>query len=254
LSELAEIRYAKVFESLTGQWEATRTFREIARIGLPIAEAQIAKANASAADQFLTSDELDHLFLNKEAFLKHVGGPTELAKKMTTGQVSSFRSTIDAASLVFLHSAVDAAVSDLCDIAAMVAPSDWELWLAEKKIPFSRLKNEGYIDLRDSELRSVLERLKRESLMKRVDRLFALCRPEPNLKLVGEYTFDRHRLEALDNKRHAIIHGDGTFAATSSVEESLEFLFRTGLYLFAMLNRKYDVKMNIFSLNSSTTP
>ena len=234
----------KVFLSLTKQSEATRTFRELAQLGLPTAEARLAQTNGAAIRKIFSGSELDKLFLDKPSFLAWAGGLDGMAQRMTSGQVSSFRSTIDAASVVFIHSAVDAAVSDLCEVSAVHAPADWDPWLANKRVSLSRTRGESYESLRASELNMALETLKRESLLKRVDRIFALCQPSANLELIHGYLFDRDRLEILDKIRHEIIHGAGISTSIQNVDEALEFLVRTGLHLFALINWKYDIKLD----------
>lgn len=237
--------YARVYRTLTTRWQETTSFREVARLGLPAAEAALVRSNHGLAQDIALGTEYDSLFLSKEGFFAFVGGPAGMAKSMTAGQVSSFRTAIDAASLVFMHSALDAAVSDLCEAVALSAPQDWDVFVGERRVTMSRVKEAAYEELRGDELRKHLDALSKESLIKRVDRLYALCRPEAGLELIAGYVFDRDRLVAVDETRHDIIHGVGTNTAVSGVEPLLEFIFRTGLHLFALVNWRYDLKLDV---------
>jgi len=89
--------------------------------------------------------------------------------------------------------------------------------------------------------------LERESLLVRIERLFALCRPAPDFHPIKNYVYDRDRVERLDRLRHDVVHRpEGTRLAIPDCYDAIEFLFRTGLYLWTMLNYKYGVKMDPF--------
>lgn len=80
--------------------------------------------------------------------------------------------------------------------------------------------------------------------MKRVDRLYALTKPEPGHSGIRNYAFDRERLANLDKLRHDIIHGAGSETLIRDDEDDIRFLFQTGLHLTTLLIRIYDAKVN----------
>jgi hypothetical protein len=168
-----------------------------------------------------------------------------MSQKMTNSQTSSFRSIVDAASLVFMHAALDAAVTDLCRLAAILAPVDWLHWLKETKVTLAEARVSSPESLLATKLESHLKTLDRESLLTRIDRLFALCKPEPETELITGYVFDRGRVEELDKLRQTVMHSaEGARIAIPDCESAIQFLFQTGLHLWAMLNKKYGVKMD----------
>lgn len=245
--DVATKLYSRVFKALTYRWQEAVSFRQLANLGLPGAEAALEKSNTEAMEALFSPTEMGSLVRDRDEFMAWVGGPKGLAATITSNQIVAFRSAVDAASIVFLHSTLDAAVSDLCEIAALLAPGDWEHWMSDKRVSLGQVKNQGYDELLSAELRSAIENLKRDSLLKRVDRLFAICQPPPRLELINNFVFDDTRLEQIDTVRHDIIHGAGINAPVADVEGALEVLHRSGLFLFALLNWKYHIKLDVSS-------
>jgi hypothetical protein len=211
------------------------------QLGLPYASDVLASDNLRSAKRILEDPEYDSAFLDKTGFTSAVGGVAGLGAAMTSNQVSVFNISLDAASLVFMHSTLDASVQDLCIVCPLVAPSDWEAFVAERKVSLAETKAADYQELFKRKLSQHLEALEKESLVKRVDRLFQLCKPSGDYVRRG-YSYDRQRLEQIDRDRQAVIHGDGVLLI--NCEAALEFLLETGLFLFGMVNHRYGVRMD----------
>ena len=47
---------------------------------------------------------------------------------------------VDAASIVFAHSVLDAAALDYCRVTALVAPGDWESVIDQRQVKLSDLR------------------------------------------------------------------------------------------------------------------
>jgi len=238
----ANALFTKVFFNLISRRTEVRTFRKVVDLGLPHAAARLADDNMRAAGAFLADPSHDKFFLDKDGFIGVVGGAEGLAKKVTSRELDVFRLSVDAASLVFMHSALDGAVQDCCRICALVAPGDWEQFLKNRKVSLEDLKGSDYQTIFRARLSEHLEDLERESLFTRIDRLFALCKPPKDFVGVKGFSFDGDRLRTLDNDRHAIIHGDGV--APQSVGDAIDFLHNTGLFLVTLVNHRYDVKVD----------
>jgi hypothetical protein len=237
--------YSEIYSALSGRWQETLSFRKVAELGLPSAAREAELANTGAAEEFLNDSENDLLFLSKQGFIDYVGGAAGVGKTMTAAQLGAFCSAVDAASLVFVHSAVDAAVSDLCRLAALIAPNDWMPWLNNATLSLAEAKARPIDELISAKLASLVERLDREALLFRVDRLFAICQPPVGFAPLNDYTYDRARVEQLDKLRQSIVHRpESARAPIPDCEDSLRFLFRTGLFLWSMLNAKYGVRMD----------
>lgn len=238
--------YTKVFSTLTQRWSDVSSFRRVVELGLPSAARQLANANLEFVTGFLADPGNETLFLNKEAFLKTVGGPRGMGQTMTANQLAACNASVDRASMVFMHSAVDGAAYDLCKVVAMVAPTDWEPFLKNQKIALSDVKQSTYDSLFAQRLNEHLSIFERESLLKKVDRLFQLSKPPGGYEPIRNYKFDRDRLEVLDRFRHDVIHGDDQNSTFRDVHGSLDFLFHTGIFLVALVNNHYGVKLDPF--------
>ena len=238
--EATEI-FTKVLLSLTSRSSEIHTFRRLVQIGLPYASDAVAGSNLEWARQLLTEPHYEGWFTDKARFIKEVGGTDDLAAKMTAQQISVLNISVDAASLVFMHSALDASVQDLCLVCSLAAPNDWEPFIAEQKVSLSDVKTADFETLFNQRLSQHVAALERDSLVKRVNRLFQVCRPSGDYSRPG-YSYDRDRLEKIDQDRQAVIHGDGV--VLSHVDTVLEFLFETGLFLFGMVNHHYGVRVD----------
>ena len=99
--------------------------------------------------------------------------------------------------------------------------------------------------LTEQKLKTLLLVLEKDSLAKRVARLFAICKPEKGFAPIGGgFSFDSERLGKLDEQRHRIVHGEGYQNAEAVASADLWFLVQSGLFLWAMVNKTYDVKLN----------
>ena len=238
--EATEI-FTKVLLSLTSRSSEIHTFRRLVQIGLPHASDAVAGSNLEWARQILTEPHYEGWFTDKGRFIKEVGGTDDLGAKMMAQQISVLNTSVDAASLVFMHSTLDASVQDLCLVCSLAAPNDWEPFIAGQKVSLSDVKATDFETLFNQRLSQHVAALERDSLVKRVDRLFKICRPSSDYSRLG-YSYDRDRLEKIDLDRQAFIHGDGV--VLSHVHTVLEFLLETGLFLFGMVNHHYGVRFD----------
>jgi hypothetical protein len=235
--------YTKVFLTLTGTWADTSSFRRIVVIGQPHAERQLAAEHTGWFARFIEEPANDRLFIDKAKFSVERGGADGLAAQMTANELNAFRRSVDAASLVFMHSALDAAVEDLCRVTALVAPLGWQPFLDDRKERLGDVRGKGYDTLFAEHLQRSIAALSRESLLKKVDRLFQLCRPGPEYGRAG-YVFDRNRLTALDALRHQVVHGDRVREPIDGIDDALHFLLETGLFLFGLPNHRWGLQIS----------
>lgn len=242
--EDAERLFTSVFFNLTAQWGEASEFRRIAGLGEPRALTQLHRENLDFAERMITDPELRQMFTAPEEMVAMLGGLTGVQEALSDRQTQSFRRSVDSGAMVFMHAALDAAVSDLCRVTSLVAPEDWEQFIGGRKVALSEVKAQGYAQLFAAKLSAALEALERESLLKRADRLFALCRPEVSLIAVKGFEYDRDRLKLLDDYRHAVLHRTRKIPDIGDIGAALSDLLNSGLHLFGMVNRRYEVKVN----------
>ena len=140
---------------------------------------------------------------------------------------------------------MDAAASALCWITAVSSLDDWEPFVSGRKVALSDVRKTGFDGLLAEKIVDYLTAFERESLLKRVDRLFMLCQPDRDFEGIRGFSFDRDRLERLDSLRQRIVHHDVEESEFAAVEADLEFLFQSGLHLWTMVNAKYGVKGDV---------
>lgn len=159
---------------------------------------------------------------------------------------SSYAS-LDAAVLVFYHSLLEGVVLDCCRVTALHAPQDWEEDLRNSQVPLLESKSKSYDELLKAKVEERLERLERDSLLVKVDRLCARCNPAAGWSPMTGYEFDRKKIELFDKQRHEIIHGRALGTPLTLFQISDENLFyaqQTGMYFMGLVSHKYGLKID----------
>jgi hypothetical protein len=184
------------------------------------------------------------------------GGPAspkpadEYRKLGKTGAQVIFDSsyaTLDAAVLVFYHSLLDALAFDCCRVTVLHAPRDWEQDLRNTQVQLLETQSKSYDQLLQAKLDERLERLERESLLTKLDRLFTRCNPPSGWSPMVGYAFDRERIRRFDDQRHEIVHGKtlGRPLTLFQVsDESLFYVQQTGLHFIGLVNLKYHLRID----------
>ena len=158
--------------------------------------------NMAIAEELLSDPQYEKFFLDKVKFAHSQGGVSGMARLMTDRLKTDFQMVVDAASLVFMHSAVDGAAYDLCLLSAFMRPSDWDPFIEKRQVLLSEVKEHGYDEMAKRRRDKYLADFERSSLLDKVDRLFQLCQPP------SPTGFDRDRLEEIDRSRHDVVHGE----------------------------------------------
>lgn len=237
-------RFADVWIKLTTDLEGVLTFRKMGMLGLESATAKLYASNVQFVREDLVSGDFKHFLKDPDAFVRE-GHDSTLIKAMTEGAVGCFEQSLNSAALVFAHSILDSALHDCLWISAFSAPQDWMEYVAKKNIPLSELETKSPAEHLKVAVSIELDRLERESLLKKVDRLFQLCKPKKQTYLTNGFRFDRGRLEKLDALRHAIVHAPGRLRQFPELADDLDFLRKSGLHILAMLSETYVAGLNI---------
>ena len=248
IPEPAERLFSRVFQNLTQRHTEVITFRKLAALGQQPAIASLSAENYKFALSLLNDPQYDKFFKDRKGAVAFLGGPAAIGSLITSKQVSLFNAAVDAASLVFVHSAVDAALSDLCRVTYLIDPSRWRPFVESQKVALSDLHATSTEELWNSRLEAYLTALERESLRKRTERLFGVCTPPREFDPIGNFKYDLISVERLDKVRQDIIHGSGP-NTIHNCDAELEYLVKVGLYFFAMVNKAFGVKVNpLFAL------
>ena len=240
----AEVLFTKTFIRAQNRISIIYSFRNVASKGLPYATASVFEEWKNFSHKLASDSDAERLFVDKKAF-EGIGGIKGLSDKLTEQSVRNFEVAVDAASLVFAHSVLDDTALGFCRVTASLSPTDWEIFVTKKKVSLEDLKVYScYAEILKSGVDDHLKELEKDSLLRKIDRLFQVCKPPAGFSPMRNYEYNRDRLANLDNLRHEIIHGDGPVKELPKGEEDIEYLMKTNMFLLCLVNERYQVKIN----------
>jgi hypothetical protein len=241
----AEQLAAEIFGRTMSAWNAVHTFRWMGQLGLPHAKEQAAWQHKRTTYDYATADEYADVFIGGgRERLVELGFFEKAAREMTKAAVSTFEGVSDAASLIFAHSVLDGAVLDWCRVCAIAEPDDLMPYIKTKRVSLSNVKESSFSELRDNEIKEFLAVLERESAIKKLDTIFALCRPPQEFVGMKNYRYDRERIVALDQLRHDYVHRGILSVRLPRGDDDLWYLFRTTHFLLPLVNQKYGIRLD----------
>lgn len=235
--------YIEVFNRLSVEWSRILTFHQMGTIGQDSARDAIYRNNLHFIRHQLLQGEHRQLLKDPEAFARD-GLAEQAPRLMTDHAVTTYRQTLDAASLVFTHSILDAAMLDCLRICALLAPSEWLVTLKDKKVGIAEAASRPFAELLGEAISTELTRLERQSLIAKIDRLFQLCKPNKQSFLTNGFRFNRDRLLKLDELRHEVVHVPGKPQPFVSLHQDLGFMQNCGMHIFAMLNERFSLQFS----------
>jgi len=242
----AEALFNQAFVRTLKIWSSISTFRDsLLGVIAEVSERQRALV-ADIYDKLAYDPGYTHLLVNPKGFAEKVDKPKFVATA-AEGIVKGTIGSLDAATVVFAHSVLDAAAIDYCRVTAVAAPNDWEQDLKNSQIPLSEIAKSSYAELLKRKLDEHLKKLERESLAVKIDRLLARCQPPAKWSPMENYEFDLSITKNLDDQRHEIVHGAAIghplkiFALSS---DSLWYLQRTTMYFAGLVNLRYGLRID----------
>src|SRR5206468_3603895 len=140
----AETAYTRIFITLTRRHGEIETFRRLVTAGEPLVSAHASAEGERFVNAMLTDPEFDQYFLDRKKAIEFFGGPDALRASLTHDKMSTLRRIVDTASIVLMHTALDAALTDLCRLAALLRPTDWESRLERQQVSLASVKSEPY--------------------------------------------------------------------------------------------------------------
>src|ERR1700733_5531237 len=253
----AEDVLSETFARLMKNWAFITSLRQVADVALPVAEDALTVIHTDVVERASVDPHYRKIIVNLDGSETECGeGVKKLLRAgMTESAIKNARAAIDAASLVFAQSVLDDCVWSYLKVCSLTSPADWEPIIAEKKASFAEYFGRPHDEMRDAVIREKVEQIERDfSLPKKVDLLFRLCTPPKGYTPIDGYIYDRDRLEEIDDARHGIIHRNGLGKPVQSIDEDLDFIWKTANYLLALVNHKYGVQVSMFKLlNQPTT-
>lgn len=240
----AEELFNKIWFGSMSRWFAIDSFTEVAFAGVPLAVKKLSERHERFVSEFFHGPEYEELFTDREKALEGMS-IAKTADRMTIKTADDFQNSVNAASILFAHSILDNVALDYCRVSALIAPQDWAPVVEKRKVELREIAGASYDDILQKKLDQFLNQdLAYKSLLSKIDRLFGLCKPEPGFSPLNDYSYDRDRLQKLDEIRHEIVHGDSAMPQLTNIEEDILYLRQTSSYLMALLGHKYNLKID----------
>lgn len=156
-----------------------------------------------------------------------------------------FQAEIDGASLVFAHSALDAAASDYLKVVAKARPELFFKRFGRTKVELALLVGGDPLASAIAHIETQVDALERDSLPRKLEALIAVChesRPgsPPLSGRVKDYNYDSVRLLALDRLRHDVVHHAASINLPGG-EGDIDYMDATGRYLESLVQSSMGV-------------
>jgi hypothetical protein len=243
----AEKLFSEIYRRFMKNWSVILALRQFSDVKQAIAEQALADIHAGFVEDMVADPLYKSIFVRLDGTDKPMdsGSKQIIQSAMTKLAVTNAKAAVDAASLVFAQSMLDDCAWSYCKACALVGPEDWEQFFGAKAVKFEVLRGTAYENIRKDSIEAKLAEIERKSLLTKVDLLFRICQPPTGFDPIGHYTFDRDRLEQIDNRRHRVVHADGLGEELVNIENDLEYISKTVNYLMALVNQKYGLQLNL---------
>src|SRR5579871_1275291 len=159
------------------RWRFVLSFRITAKASMAAAAKQIEADKITYVANIMNDPEFEKVFIDKAKFFE-ANPPEKIVDDMTKQTIAEMELMMNAASVVFVHSVLDAAALDFCRAAALAAPKDWEDVVGKKNVSLADAKAANYEQLLEQKLKDFLVQLEREGLLTKADLLLSRCKPE----------------------------------------------------------------------------
>jgi hypothetical protein len=194
--------FTKIFFTLAGAPGDVSSLRRIAKFASAEVEAQIVQENTEWLEAFIDDPKNDAVFIDKAKFLESQGTPAAMAEKLAAKELATFQGSIDSASLVFMHSALDGGMLDLFRVIHQADPTALTGAVEAKQSSLKDVHEKGYEALRNDHIADFIKQMDRKSLIEKTDKLRVAWKPE-GYERQG-YAFDRELLVKIDELRHEV--------------------------------------------------
>ena len=242
--------FTKTFFRSVQRFNEVITFRRTSKMGFSQALTSVHQESYETATDFFHDVQYKDIFTDKEKAYEAIGGIQGLAKQLTEQQFKSYQKSIDEASVILTHSALDGAALDYCRVIELIAPpQQWLNNIKNQKATIGELNNIGYDNLIKQRISRFVASLDRVSLLDKIDQIFKLCQPPSNFDPIRSYKFDRNRIKDFDLMRHRIVHERGLNSSLQNYDKEIIYMMDTSNFLMALVNYKYKLKLDPFVLS-----
>ncbi len=215
----------RIFWTIQSKWLAISNFRSMAKLGLPQPKSEATRYFTRMAHDMAFDPSYARFWTDQKAF-----AASKIAANLP-------------ASLVFMHSVLDSSAQDYIKLCAMAAPEDFYVFISAKKVALDDINGRSFDEVCARFIEAHIAALEKESLLKKIETLFQICRPPAHFAPLNDYKYSCDRLGQLDRLRHSIVHSPDEFPQLPMGEADIEYLWKTSSFLFGLVNHRYDVRI-----------
>ncbi|WP_236888341.1 HEPN domain-containing protein [Desulfoluna limicola] len=197
------------------------------------------KSVAYAAQNAYDDDEFMKIPLQKEFPNADKDKLSELVKLQTEITLDDSIYCAQATGLIFTHSGLEKCIEEIIEFDSSQHPEEWVHFIENKKVSLKSIIEKSKDDIIKDYISDFTKNLKKESLLKKIDILLSIFKP--NDGTMGDYKFDKEKIQHIDNLRHQYAHGKTGEPKIDETFSSIEYLIKTGDYFLSLMSEKYDV-------------
>jgi hypothetical protein len=144
--------------------------------------------------------------------------------------------------IVFAHAVFEDCIQTCLKISFYAAPQDWLSEIKQRKIAIVDTFNKSIDDLYKQEIESYLQGLERQSVAIKLEILFRIVQPPKDHPKIPSYVYDLEKIRQIDAIRHTAAHKNPLSYEPSNLEDDVQYLRTTVLYILSLLIGKYQIE------------
>lgn len=237
----ANARYTRLFDSFLMRFSAISMTRRMWELGMDKATIEYRDDARQLLELMKPGGKLEDILIDAHSYFEEGMDKNFVHMASTTARKSASLMN-NAGCLVFGHSIFDRVVTESIRICHVADPNCLLKYINDKKIKLSSVLSDDPVDIKDDLSKHYIEELNRESIEKRLNKLFCICSPHAGHKAQPSYEFSMDRIRDIDSLRQDCIHGVIPELSDTDISDTLDYLFLTFGFIVWMLHLKYDLK------------
>jgi hypothetical protein len=243
INNISNGELALIFSNYLLQTQSINGFRNDALFLLENGKRQLTSRGYEQFQQFIKSYKSEDSKPSEKALNDILS--TALLMNNPDAVIRQSKRRIDATSIVFVHSLLDATLYSLCCVSYDSNPNAWLNFVKDRQLKVGDVLAQGQDAVTKVISQDYVKSLERESLIKKSDKLHAICQPPANVNHASNYKFSKEKLEGFDQLRHDIVHKLQFNVEIPDAEGMLDFGIKTGIYFSLMVGEKFNLKIDL---------
>jgi hypothetical protein len=174
---------------------------------------------------------------------------TKIIEDVAKTAAATSEAVIGTTSIILAHAILDDLASELCRISADMDIDLWTEQVLTTKVELRTTADNSFDDLKQRAVRDHVDKLSRESLLKRLDVLHTKYPPSGNFYFKGSrYNYDREKVYRVDRNRQDILHKVQFSGDLMTIEADLDFMEDTCFYLIHLVADHYSPHLGLSGL------